>query len=126
MTLDPPILYHYTCDHGAASIRATGWILPLGDIAPVGLAPGVPSLLWLTDLDRPNRLALGLTSISISCDRTRYRFAIQPQPSITTWWRWRRAHPEFAPFAARIEEQPGSRPKHWWVSEIAVPALEQP
>lgn len=103
-----PILYHYTCDHGAAGIRATGEIRPLQH--PLLHAP----LVWLTDLDPPIPAALGLTSLILHCDRTEHSFAVETDSAV--WWpRYARRVPRDAREA--LESAPGVMPAHWWVSE---------
>lgn len=108
------ILYHYTCDHGMKGIRRyNGVIRPNPSF--------VPSLVWLTDLDVPDRLALGLTSVILDCDRTQHQFRVDgSQPGIEPWTSWCRETGRTRQFRERFEGTPGARPGHWWVSTLAV------
>lgn len=99
------LLYHYTCDHQAPSIAQDGV-----------LKPGIDGLVWLTDLDAPPRLALGLTSYTLSCDRMANRFTVT-QSADTVWWmRYRKLRPDLV----AKELCDGVMPMHWWVSERPV------
>jgi hypothetical protein len=104
-------LYHYTCeDHGRPGIERDGYLRP--NIHPLlGEA-----LVWATDLDEPFREALGLTSHSLSCDRTACRYEVQPW-SFVPWHRYaRRLYVE----QREALEIPGTMPRHWWVSSVFV------
>lgn len=98
------LLYHYTCDHMAAKIAAQGV-----------LKPGADGLVWLTDLHPAPRLALGLTSYSLDCDRMANVFAVDADNAV--WWmRYRKDRPDL-----RTKELcEGVLPMHWWVSEQPV------
>lgn len=105
--------YHYTClDHGLPGIRETGQLQPHGIAA---------ALVWVTDLEVPVRDALGLTSHVLDCDRTEARVLVPAHPAIEPWWRWRRAHPEHRAWARELEDSPGARPAHWFVSATPLP-----
>lgn len=109
--------YHFTClDHGLPGIRETGQLQPF-----TALPVLVPELVWLTDLESPHREALGLTSELLECDRTAVRIPVQEQHSVMPWWRWRRAHPEYQAWARVLEDAPGVRPAHWFVSAAPLP-----
>lgn len=112
-------LYHYTCAHGRA------WIDDL--LVPAshqsGRAIGTPGeYVWLTDLARPQRDALGLTSHILDCDRTEYRYRVTNMADVLPWtavrraWRW----------AHELESAPGARPRHWWVSAGPVAVIYDP
>jgi hypothetical protein len=107
-------LYHYTCSHGLVLIEQDCWTL-----RPNGLVE--PSLLWLTDLDQPDREGLGLTMRVLKCDRTRHRFIV-PQPlDVTPWVEARRG---FRPtYVESLEKAKGARPEHWFVTR--TPQLAQ-
>jgi hypothetical protein len=109
-----PVLYHYTCEHGARGIRTSGGVL----------VPGLDRLVWLTDLDTPVRDALGLWSFVTPCDRTAYRFEVAEDNGYTWPWvgpgRWA-MDPAYVEL---LEAAPGVMPRHWWVSGREVRASE--
>lgn len=110
-------LYHYTCAHSINGIRADSYLR--GNRHP--LLPDSGQLVWMTDLDVPDVLALGLTSYSLACDRTEYRVVADADAAV----RW----PVFARrmssgMRAPLERCPGALPMHWWVAADAhVPVL---
>lgn len=106
-----PILLHYTCVDAAPKIDADLLLRPwrqpaLGDLP----------LVWLTDLDPPDRDALGLTSRHlITCDRMAHRFVVADAGTCQPWHRFARTLP--ASMRWQVETAaPGLRPIHWWVS----------
>jgi hypothetical protein len=108
-------LYHYTCAHSYDGIRRE---LRL-ECHEHPLMPDVGPVLWLTDLDSPDRSALGLTSRIIRCDRTEFRAIVEAEAE-----HW----PVFArrlPRAVRteLESATGARPMHWYVSLKPVDVL---
>ena len=108
-------LYHYTCaDHGKPGIDRDGLIWPsfhwrLGE-----------RLAWFTDLAEPDALALGLTSVTLPCDRTRVRYEVAAPESCVPWWQFARDLPREV--REDMECAPGL-PRHWWVSREPVPVL---
>lgn len=94
-------LWHYTCGHNFDAIRDDGF-----------LRPGLDGLVWLTDLHPAPRLALGLTSYMLSCDRMEHVFPVLPTPDVVRWVDY--------PLRDRLKELPGTMPMHWWVSERRV------
>lgn len=108
-------LYHYTCeDHGALGINRVGSVHPnwhwlLGE-----------PLAWFTDLAEPDALALGLTSETLDCDRTRVRFEVVCAESCVPWHRFAR---DLARDVRDDMECPPGLPRHWWVSREPVPVL---
>ncbi len=107
-------LYHYTCSHAAPLIARDRWLKTNPQIVLGGVW-----LVWMTDLDQPDRSALGLTSHTLKCDRTEHRAAV-----VTEAERWSR-YARTLPLQQRraLELAPGARPMHWWVSETPVPIL---
>lgn len=107
------VLYHYTCDHGHEAItdtlRPNGWPL---------------QVVWLTDLDLPMRDALGLTSHSLSCDRTAHRYRVTDANTAAPWSTYRRTIDPLVAHA--LESTPGVKPMHWWVSVAPVPVAYDP
>jgi hypothetical protein len=110
-------LYHYTCSCAAPLIRESRWLQP----NPQVQLPDAPALIWLTDLDTPDIPALGLTSLTLKCDRTEYQVT-----AVTTdaapWSTYAKRMPRKARDV--IEASPGALPMHWWVSELPVPILD--
>ena len=80
--MSAPTLYHYTCDHGRQLIGMRGKLKP--NRHPWLTRP----LLWLTDLDHANIQALGLTSLTLDCDRTAWRYRIRTPKHPDTVSRW--------------------------------------
>lgn len=104
----PARLYHYTCGHGARGIRLAG------QIKPTTIYGTARKAVWLTDLDAPYREALGLTSHSLNCDRTAYRFIIDAPLGAIHWIDARRHLPRATVEA--LESAPGAMPMHWWLA----------
>lgn len=103
-------LYHYTCGDSLARIREDWTLQPC-------MHPLVGSrLVWLTDLAVPNRNALGLTSITLDCDRTEHRLTVKPGQQITEWWRWCRANGITRADRDLLEMWPDAQPLRWFVS----------
>lgn len=118
-------LYHYTCSCSEAEIRRTGLLLPG---RALGADPAeIPrewawqlDVIWLTDLDIPHRVALGLTMEIIACDRTEYRCVVGDAPAVVPWHRFARRLSS----RQRTGLETGCRlPMHWWVSTEPVPVL---
>ena len=119
-----PTLWHYTCDHGHAVLGAGAVSLVPGHrlsaITPVYWWPS--RFVWLTDMAVPAREPLGLTSHALDCDRTAHRYRVTDTADCVKWLIARR------PFRheAHILETPGTRPAHWWISGVPVPAEYDP
>lgn len=116
-------LWHYTCTHGRLALDEGGALLPpLWQVSevPGGLPVSVYGLLglvWATAVDEPDRLALGLTSATISCDRLAYRYRV-PGDAFRPWGRLRsRLDPDLV---EALETAPGAQPAQWWVAEGPV------
>lgn len=108
-------LWHYTCRHRAAMIGARGVLTPL----PQPVLDGV-SLVWLTDLAVPDVAGLGLTSLTLKCDRTEVRYRVTAGETMA-WNDWvERAHVDHR---TRSELTFGRRPRHWFVSTSPVSVL---
>ena len=103
-------LYHFTCDHGRQAIGKAGLIRP-NRRAMVPVA-------WFTDLPDPDALALGLTSILLSCDRLAHRYRVTDARDVVPWAEFD-AHPDIR---VCLESAPGVRPDHWFVASRPVPA----
>ena len=119
-------LWHYTCEHAVPGIERHG-LLPPEQHAPDQsaldrLAATVwrDSLLlvWATDLDTPVRDALGLTSQTLGCDRTKVRYRVLTTDVFAPWVKARRD--VRGSYRALLEAAPGAMPMHWWVSREPV------
>lgn len=111
----PSPLWHFTCSHGVEGITKLRLLHP----NPHLLLPGRPSLLWLTDLETPDRDGLGLTSERLSRDRTEYRVRVDATYGARWWPEW--ARDERVPRQIRDDLETFGRPAHWWVSPIPLP-----
>lgn len=107
-------LYHYTCDHAVAGIRADRFVKP--NMHP--LLKGI-ALAWFTDLDAPDRDGLGLTSNYITCDRTTHRFTVADSAPIR-WWPNAVRELDLQGYRRALEIAPGAWPAHWYVSVVPV------
>jgi hypothetical protein len=116
MAATTPQLWHFTCAHSVASIERLRSLRP----HPHPLLDA--SLVWLTDLDRPFRDALGLTSHTLMCDRTEHRFEALDTSSAVWWPSYARATNVDRQTCRALEMAAGAMPAHWWVSAAAVPA----
>ncbi len=108
-------MFHFSCDHGAPGIEATGEIRPnYNPLLELELA-------WFTDLPHPTRDDVGLTSEYIlKCDRTKHRFEVDPD-LVTPWFS--------SPLRARkpilvLDLESYGKPKHWFYSLRPVPILD--
>jgi hypothetical protein len=113
---DGRVLYHYTCAHGAAGIRRDRQLV--GNPHPYLLEAG--PLIHLTDLERPDRYGLGLTSYGLGCDRTAYRVTVATE-SAGHWPVFARAMRREV--RERFEACPGALPMHWWIGREPIPVL---
>jgi hypothetical protein len=114
-------LYHYTCGHGATDIRKQDRIIP--GVHLHGKDVGGARFAWFTDLAPPvPREAVGLTSLTLACDRTECVFTVdRDAPNIRRWVDVRRSHPDLW----HLELAEGAAPMHWFVSEHPVPVLAE-
>lgn len=122
-------LYHYTCEHGRDGLGDEGTLLPLAQQKPAraeGMPPAlqeVSQLIWLTDLEFPLRLALGLTSAFLRCDRIQYRYRVLEGEAVP----WAQAREGLdAQLAAGLESGYGVKPEHWWVATAPVTVAYAP
>jgi hypothetical protein len=130
---NPVRLFHYTCEHGAVKIRQDDSIRPASTLlekltyamippSERDMARSIAHLCWMTDLHPPDRDALGLTMLSLTCDRIAFCFEVVPDWRVVQWWpRVRRNHRGLW----SLEEQRGALPAHWYVSEQPVKVMQE-
>lgn len=108
------LLRHYSCSHARTRI--------LKDMTLRATDQSYGHLIWLTDLERPDVLALGLTSFMLRCDRTEYRITVETDQAVP-WTEW--AHDNHVPLPIRLglDGNPGAQPRRWWVSTSEIPVL---
>lgn len=109
-------LFHYTCSHSAPLIAKARWL----QANPHPFMPEVGPLIWLTDLNHPDRHGLGLTSRMLRCDRTRWRAVVVASEAIH-WPVFARTIPRRV--REELEGVPGALPMHWYVARGMVPIL---
>lgn len=129
---EPRALFHYTCQHVADRLGVYAVLQPLRGHAPEAtkLLPRplrwMSAVLWLTDLEEPNRAALGLTSVTLHCDRTERRYRVDDWAMIRPL-RWSDARGQYpALHVMELESPPGAQPEHWWISTVDQPAKLDP
>lgn len=116
-------LFHFTCDHGRQQIGDTGTLLPASKLTDKQ-APWPARYVWLTDMARPDRNALGLTSHTLNCDRIEHRYRVTDPTGVVPWHR-------VARLLSReqrdlLEAEPGARPMHWFVALRGIPVVYDP
>jgi hypothetical protein len=109
-------LYHYTCLDSDPGIQRDGFLRPNWN--PLLRA----SLVWLTDLEQPNIEGLGLTSDSISCDRTAVRYEVRTVHA-ERWAKWARKHRVSRPLRDDLERF--GLPRCWWVATTPLPVIDR-
>lgn len=121
-------LWHYTCAHAQPGIDRRGILLPplwQVESVPGGLprdAYALLGLVWATDMDPPQREALGLTSATLSCDRMTRRYQV-PADAFTRWG-WMR-HRLASNLVDALELAPGAQPARWWVADHPVEGAQR-
>ena len=108
-------LYHYTCSHGAAGIKQLGAVYP--NWHPWLDVP----LAWFTNSPTPDPIALGLTSDTLDCDRTQYRFRALEVGSLVPWLG--STVQAAAPLQVQVGLQSLGQPSLWWISRKLVKAV---
>lgn len=84
--------------------------------------PELGRLIWLTDEAEPERDAVGLTSVMLSCDRMAYRYAVSWAPSLQSW---RDVRSQITDDYREWLESYG-KPETWWVSSLPLRAVLSP
>lgn len=112
-------LYHFTCEHGAESIHATGELRT--NLHPV-LAE---HLLWLTPSSSPKGADLGMPhrrrGSILECDRMANRFEVETDSAVP----WSSVRDRWTPpEVAMLEQSRGAKPDQWWVAFTSIPLAE--
>lgn len=129
-----PDLWHYTCEHSHLLLGRTGVLLPgcmltgATDVRADRVLPFQTSLVWLTDLALPNRDALGLSMLYLTCDRTAHRYRVEDVTDVVAWVDVRRSMVlrGMTDAVESLEDVPGVQPRHWFVSTQPVPVAYDP
>jgi len=126
-------LFHYTCGHGRKGLGELGLVTPVAQLTPEAVVdPAENAVLWwlqhrvwFTDMETPNRNALGLTQNYSRCDRTRWRYRLTVKPEETGLKPWVDVRRDVSPYIRELlEHSPGARPRHWWVAyDQTVPVV---
>lgn len=126
-------LYHFCCAHSAAAIDRTMTLAPGLDwltldrrLAQAGEPTSglwrAPAVIWLTDMETPDRDALGLTSHSLDCDRTEFRYTVRSEGAM----RWRAFVTFYQPNREWLDVlQDGRQPDRWFVAMEARRVLSR-
>jgi hypothetical protein len=119
-------LYHFTCDHGRQALGAVGQVTPLAVWNPAAASKlpdawvWVSGFCWFTDMAWPDPVALGLTSSTLVCDRTRWRYLVTDDANVKPYIQVARNW--LPPQAWKLtigDHQPG----RWWLSRVPVPVV---
>jgi len=120
-------LYHFCCTHSYQAIAQTWQVVPVSmlvsnimDRIPDHPLPPLFDLAWFTDMEVPDRQALGLTSRLIRCDRTERRLVVLTPWKCQPWRAWSMENLERRQQHIARELLSGD-PTRWWVSPIPVP-----
>lgn len=114
-------LYHYTCAHSVPGILRDHMVLRPHEHP---LLPELGPVIWFTDLDTITQPeVVGLTSRTLRCDRTEFRFQA-PASSIggLSWWPLVRERCREA-VVADLERY--GWPTRWWVATEPVTVTEE-
>lgn len=107
--------WHYSCRHSAESIAETGILRPNAQPMLARLP-----MTWFTTQRTAPRAALGLTSVTLDCNRMEclYRVVDEDEHLVVRWGDLKMA-PDFAPYltgARRLEAARGTKPGLWAVA----------
>lgn len=128
-----PVLYHYCCDHSEPGIRRDGVIRPgmpwyrydarlAANDEPMSGLWRAPAVCWLTDMPEPDATALGLTSYSIPCDRTEFRFTVARGTDVMPWLQFATTHGANPGWLAVLHV--GRQPDRWFVGICPQPVTD--
>lgn len=104
--------YHFCCSHSAALIGRRGLIRPMIRHPLLGCL-----VAWFTTDAEPQRMDVGLTSLTIKCDRMEYRYVAR-SPKLIPWL----GSPAraAAPRDAVSDLEAFGRPETWLICESPV------
>lgn len=107
-------LLHRTCDHGKRLIEQDMTLRPLN--------VSYRGLIWLSDLDRCDPRAIGLTSFMLRCNRMEWICEVDTEVALP-WTVW--AHENKVPLHIRLalDHVDGAQPRNWWVSELPLDVI---
>lgn len=116
--------YHFTCAHVAHKLGRHAILRPPTGQHPIH--PTFPRVLWLTDMARvttqEDKDSLGLTSEIITCDRTKYRYAVSGKEADKIIpWLGSDARARLSPDLLKDLEYYGN-PTHWFITFESVRA----
>jgi len=106
-------LYHFTCDHGRAGIGKRGTIKPVALLSP-NARRSIDNWVWMTSDPNADRDALGLTSVTLPCDRMEFMYEVR-RPLDAVPWLESKARADMSPVEVGMLESHG-RPECWYVS----------
>jgi hypothetical protein len=110
--MTPDRLYHFTCADAHKRIGRYNCVLT----PQRGLWP----YIWLTTEAEPDFEATGLGSITLTCDRTEYRYIVTDIAACKPWSgspERAAVHPDFLETLESFGD-----PAHWWISAGPVRA----
>lgn len=116
-----PAYFHFTCRHGHDRIGEAGTLLPacqLTDVIPEAWWPS--RFVWLTDLPVPPLAALGFQRQSGGCDHLAHRYRVTDASTVRAWTQVRRG---LVRTRSVLEDLPGVKLRHWYVSTLPVPVV---
>lgn len=115
-------LYHYTCLDCARRIGRYGMLRTWSHLRADEQMAGFP-VVWLTDMEIPDRLALGLRVINhrdgTTCDRLAVRYIVETDEAVP-WLEWARGR---VPEDVRRIMEEGRAPERWFVTLTAQLAV---
>ncbi len=112
MTLYETMLYHFTCEH--AFVWIDGLLIPQQQL----LLDSV-DLVWLTDLQDPDPLEVGLTSNILDCDRTEVRLRVIDDTAVRRWV-GSVEHSNMSPELQAVFHHSGAQQQNWYISSEPV------
>lgn len=109
-------LYHYTCADSAKRISRRGFLRPW----PQPLLGGA-KVVWLTDVQDPTLVGLGLEPHHLTCDRLAIRYIVDVDDA-ELWIEVAHTFPLLPPDRLRLERD--CQPEHWFIVRRHVFAIQ--